>query len=164
MSTRRCSEIVRAVAAVLALLGAAGCQRASDPPEVQAARAAVARYNDRLPAVFRARDQSLLGDAATEAESDRVGAIVAGLASRGEVMIARLEDTRLVSARAESPTQATIETVETWRYEHRAASAPERAVRAQERTYEMTYAVGLHDGAWKVEHAAVRAERARDGK
>ncbi len=164
MSTRRCSELARALAAALALLGAAGCQRVADPPEVQAARAAVARYNDRLPAVFRTRDQSLLGDAATEAETDRVGAIVAGLASRGEVMIARLEDTRVVSARAESPARAVVETVETWRYEHRAASAPERPVRAQERTYQMTYAVGLHEGGWKVEHAAVEAERARDGK
>src|SRR5512133_38313 len=108
MSTRRCFDLVPAALCALAILGGAGCQRASDPPEVQGARAAVARYNDRLPAVFRTRDQSLLGDAATEAETDRVGAIVAGLASKGEVMIARLVDTRVVSARVSTPSQVGV--------------------------------------------------------
>ena len=161
MSTRSCSDLLAAVAALAVALCAAACQRQPDPPEVQAARAAVQRYDDRLPAAFRAQDQALLGDVATEAEADRVGAIIAGLARRREVMIARLVNLRQVNARAQSPEQVVIETVETWEYEHRPATDPERALTSQERTYEMTYQVGLHDAVWKVEHAAVRAEHAR---
>jgi hypothetical protein len=120
----------------------------------------VARYDDRLPAAFRSRDQSLLGDSASEAETDRVGAIIAGLASRGELMIARLSDLRFERARVQSPEQVVVETVETWQYEHRLATDPDRPVASQARTYRMSYQVGRHRGAWQVEHAAVNDETA----
>lgn len=120
----------------------------------------MARYDDRLPAAFRSRDQSLLGGSASQAEADRVGAIIAGLASRGEVMIARLSDLRVERARVQSAEQVVIDTVETWQYEHRSANDPGRPVAAQERTYEMSYQVGLHRGVWQVTHAAVNDETA----
>lgn len=164
-STRGCSDRRARVAAIaLVVAGAGGCQRPSDPPEVQAARAAVQRYDDRLPAVYRTGDLGRLGDVASEAELTHVGAIVAGLAARGEWMSARLVDLRVAKARLTSPSQVLVDTVETWRYEHRTLSDPERPTTGRERTYEMTYQVGLHEGVWKVEHAGVDAERERREK
>ncbi len=141
-------------AALLAL----ACQRPEDRPEVQAARAAVFRYDERLPAAFRAQDQSLLGDAAGEAETDRVGAVIAGLAKRGEVMIARLVDLRVERAHVKLEDLVVVDTVETWRYEHRRAKEPDRPVPPKERTYRMSYQVGRRGTGWQVKSATTSEE------
>ncbi len=155
MCTRASSERrpPRAVTILLLALAAAACQRPNDPPEVQAARATVLRYNDRLPLAFRTGNQAVLGDVAEEAEAGRVGALVTELASRGQVMFARLLDLKIESAKMLGPNAVLVETAEAWTYEHRKLDDRDRPVEPARVTYRMSYQVSRESGAWRVQVA-----------
>jgi hypothetical protein len=140
-------------------VAAAACQRSDDPPDVQAARAAVTRYNERLPTAFRTRDVSMLGDAASEAEADRVSTVIAGLTARGEVMIARLVRTRVERARLQDDGLALVDTDELWEYEHRPIAFADREAPRKARRYRMQYQVGRSGSGWRVLSARVVDEK-----
>lgn len=146
------------IAAALAVAFGSACQRHADNPDAQAARAAVARYNQALVEAFRTMEQDRLVHVATEAEVSRVGAVIAGLMAQGKVMQARQVDSRVEEVKVLAPDLAEVLTRESWSYEHRTLADRDRPAELKRVTYRMSYQVKKKDAAWLVQHAQVREE------
>jgi hypothetical protein len=119
----------------------------------------VLRYNQALVEAFSSRDQERLVKVATEAERNRVGAIIAGLQSQGRLMLARRTSERTLAVKRLEADLFEVTTLERWEYEHRQLSAPQTPVQPKTLTYVMAYQVRRMDGAWVVQHAQAREEQ-----
>ena len=158
MCTPSSSRVVVLAVAALAL----GCPRQKEDAASYAARNAVIRYNQALVEAFRASRADLLTDASTEDEMSRVAAVIAGLTTRSQFMLARqtsFEVARIVVyAEDGGVPRARVEAKESWSYEHRSLTARETPVTPKTITYELTYElVSRPGGGWLVTEVRERA-------
>lgn len=160
MSTRSCCKASVAVLVLASALLGAGCQRHAETPEEHAARTAVVRYNQALVEAFRTRAEEKLVGVASEAERSRVGAIIAGLLSQGKVMMARQSSQKVEKVRRLKDDLISVETLETWQYEHRAFRDPNAPAEGKTITYRMEYQVRRVSEGWIVQHAETVEEQA----
>jgi hypothetical protein len=145
-----------ALAAALLALAAGGCHRERGSPDEQAARAAVARYNERLVEALRSGSSAPLREVARPEELARVDGLLASLAADGKVMRARQTDSRVlfvtVNSRRDGVTL--VDTAESWEYEHRALARPDAPAAVKRARYRLQYEL-LRQGGGFVVHQVV---------
>lgn len=160
MSTRSSSSAGlggrRAGLLAMALLAAAGCQRATEPVDDYAARTAVQRYAEALATAYRTGRTDVLEPLTTEAERSRARDVIDALAEKGQRMEARLLELEIEGSRRLMDELYEVDTRERWRYEHRPIAAPDQPIPAREVTYRLSYQVRRRGRAWLVSNAVER--------
>lgn len=146
----------RRAAAALLVLALAGCPRRREDPESYAARNAVIRYNQGLVEAFRASRGDLLGGVASSDEISRVVAVISGLATRGQYMVATQVTFDVVEIKVDPTTDgglstARVEARESWRYEHRSLAAHDAPAPPKALDYHLRYKLKREGAGWLVD-------------
>ncbi len=141
-----------ALAALLLLLGDAGCGPAPRSPLDQALTAAIQRYNEALPGAYARADAGALATVATPDEMQRVQDLIGFLAQGKMIMEARQESVALVGhAREEGPDRASAEVSEVWWYRHVVPATGEVKQAPRRVRYANRYLLARVEGRWVVD-------------